>query len=188
MMRARDLAWALLPLLLAGCQALGPPAGQPPSPPPSVADLPGAGTRLHAQAVEALLTGRAEQARAGFEALAAGDDPALARRARYGAAAAALAAARTPAQAQRALDGWRAWREAAPTDWSPEDPRLLTPAREGLAACLAARAPAADRQEAERLQERTRRLQEENARLKRQLTELEELQRELSQRKHRLNR
>ncbi|MFH1060210.1 MAG: hypothetical protein V1797_16230, partial [Pseudomonadota bacterium] len=96
--------------------------------------------------------------------------------------------ARTPAEAQAALARWRAWRQEAPPALGQEDPRLLAPLVEGLAACIAAREGQASRDELERLKAKNAKLGAENAQLKQQLQELEALQRELSQRKNRLNR
>jgi|GEM_PF-4273680 len=182
---------ALVPGLLAGCSLTQPSPGEavPPSlvsgPPPVPADQ----AHAHQEAVAALQAGRAAEAQARFARLAAvADNPTLARQARYGQAVAALVGARTPGEARQALELWSTWRDAASARLGQEDPRLLTPLAEGLAACLAAQGGANGREESERLNQRVKRLQDENALLKRQLAELEELQRELSQRKNRLNR
>lgn len=195
MTRVRNLLLiilALVPGLLTGCSLTQPqpqgeaiPPGLAGGPPPALADQ----DRAHQEAMSALQAGRFAEAQARFARLATvADNPALARQARYGQAAAALAGARTPGEARQALELWRAWREAAPTRLGQEDPRLLTPLVEGLAACLAAQGGANGREETERLNQRVKKLQDDNALLKRQLAELEELQRELSQRKNRLNR
>ncbi|MFZ5587904.1 MAG: hypothetical protein ACOZHQ_18465 [Thermodesulfobacteriota bacterium] len=180
-----------LALTLGGCAA-PPPAKAPPPLGPAGQALEGqagaAGALRYEDAAQALLAGRAAEAQRQFEALAQAEDPLLARKARYGAAAAALAGARAPAEAQAALARWQAWRGEAPQALTQEDPRLLAPLVEGLAACLAARVSLAGRDELERLKARNAKLGEENAQLKKQLKELEALQRELSERKNRLNR
>ena len=186
----RRLALALIMLLgllpsLPGCSLLEPPAPAPGTPAPPHAQ----GQALYEDAVAALQAGNYPTAQAWFQGLAqSSPDPGLKRRARYGQAAAALAAARTPAQAAAALELWRAWQKDMPPALPSEDPRLLTPALQGLEACLAARpAPAAKADNGE-LQARLARLSEENQRLKKQLGDLEALHKELLERKSRLGR
>lgn len=185
------LAVLALTALCLGCAAPPPPAPQPINLSGRALSSEAAPARpfmLYEDAVDALLAGRAAEALRQFETLAQGQDPLQARKARYGATAAALAAARTPAEAQAALNRWQAWRQEDPQALMPEDPRLLAPLVDGLAACLAARASLTNRDELERLKARHAKLAEENAQLKKQLKELENLQRELSERKNRLNR
>lgn len=191
----RSIASRLIALglaaLCAGCAAPPPPSTQPPEVSGRALDAEGTGARTmlpYEDAVEALLAGRAAEAQARFEVLARSEDPLLARKARYGAAAAALAGARTPAEAQAALARWQAWRKEAPQAQAQEDPRLLAPLVDGLAACVAARTGLANRDELERLKTKNAKLSEENAQLRKQLKDLESLQRELSERKNRLNR
>lgn len=183
------LAVMALALLCTGCAGTGQPAA--PGVPGRALETsvpPAAGLRLYEDASAALLAGRPAEAARLFAALAQGEDPVLARQARYGQAAAALAGARTPAEAQAALARWQAWRREAPPAPASEDPRLLAPLVEGLGACIAARDGQAGREEMERLKAKNAKLGAENAQLKQQLQELEALQRELSQRKNRLNR
>jgi hypothetical protein len=176
-----------LSLSLAGCSLLEEP---PPSSPAAPLPPPAQGQALYEDAVAALMAGDSATAAAWFGSLAQSTpDLGLKRRARYGQAAAALAAARTPQQAGTALALWRAWQKESPPSLTQEDPRLLTPALQGLTACLAARPAAAEGGGDNReIQGRLARLQEENQRLKQQLHDLEALHKELLERKNRLGR
>jgi hypothetical protein len=175
-----------LALGLTGCSLLESPPPPPETPAPPHAQ----GQALYEDAVAALMAGDAAKAMAWFGGLAQSTpDAGLKRRARYGQAASALAAARTPQQAAAAQELWRAWQKESPPSLTQEDPRLLSPALQGLAACLAAR-PAAPEAggESRETQGRLARLQEENQRLKQQLSDLEALHKELLERKNRLGR
>ncbi|MFH1034393.1 MAG: hypothetical protein V1806_07790 [Pseudomonadota bacterium] len=180
------LAWLLglvlaLLLGLAGCSLPWP--GEPPSPPLA---SPAQGQALYQEAAEALLAGDLATARAGFDRLVqSAGDVGLQRRARLGQAATALAAARAPGQAAAALDMWRAWLAEPSPGLTSEDLRLLTPALNGLEACLAAGPTPRARQD---YRESQARLEQENQRLKKQLGDLEALHKELLERRNRLGR
>lgn len=175
----RALAGALLlgwlALGLAGCSLVEPQGPKVPPPPHAQ------GQALYEDAVAALQAGKHATAQAWFQSLAhSTPDPALARRARYGAAAAA--------QAGAALELWRAWQREAPPSLPAEDPRLLAPALANLEACLTARPAPAPKADNGETQARLARLNEENQRLKKQLADLEALHKELLERKNRLGR
>jgi len=115
-------------------------------------------------------------------------DRALRRQALFGLACVRLVQAQSAEEMKRALNTWSIWEEQSPSMIASEDPRLLTPVLQRLAALMekpvrvigrTAKPPAAPTEWAKTVEEKDREIQE----LKERLRALEAIHRELEEKR-----